>query len=171
LAVPAVLVATTLVASPMILPVLDQARMVDLHLDEVREDFAEEIGWPELVEVVADAYHAVPEAERTQTALLAGNYGEAGAIDLYGPEHGLPPAVSTHLTHRYWTPDDDTMAARTLVVVGYDESWIGDECSSARPAGTVTNAAGVENEEWGGTVWICQLPGTLADLWPTLADD
>ncbi len=109
--------------------------------------------------------------ERAQTALLAGNYGEAGAIDLYGPEHGLPPAVSTHLTHRNWTPDDDVLAARTLVVVGYDDSWIGDECSSARPAGTVTNDAGVENEEWGGTVWICHLPGALADLWPRLARD
>ena len=34
--------------------------------------------------------------ERDGCAILAGNYGEAGAIDYYGPMLGLPKAISAH---------------------------------------------------------------------------
>ena len=46
------------------------------------DNFAEQIGWPELVEEVARIYHALPPAERAHTAVFTNNYGEAGAINL-----------------------------------------------------------------------------------------
>jgi hypothetical protein len=60
----------------------------------VQDNFVEEIGWPELVATVAGIYAELPPETRQQTAILAGNYGEAGAIDLYGPAYGLPNAIS-----------------------------------------------------------------------------
>ncbi len=166
---PAVLAAGPLVFSPVILPVLPESTMVAAGLAEAREDYAEELGWIELVDAVAAAHRALPADERERTAVLSGNYGEAGAIDLYGPGRGLPDAVSGHLTYRYWTPSDETLAAKTLLVVGYDRSWLESRCATLDQVGTVENRAGVDNEEAGGAVLLCRLPGSLAELWPSIA--
>jgi hypothetical protein len=66
----------------------------------VHDVFREEIGWPELAAAVADIYHGLPAEEQAQTAILAGNYGEAGAVNLYGPAHGLPEAISGIIAQR-----------------------------------------------------------------------
>src|SRR6185437_1312425 len=47
-------------------------------------DLREEVGWPELVQTVAKIRDSLPAEERARLGILAGNYGEAGAIDLYG---------------------------------------------------------------------------------------
>ena len=43
---------------------------------------------------VAQIYRSIPESEKARTVILAGNYGEAGALDFYGGEYGLPRIVS-----------------------------------------------------------------------------
>ena len=105
---PALIIATTVMTSPLILPVASTKQMVDLGLWHARDDYAEELGWTELVDSVSHAWHALPPSERSHTAIVAGNYGEAGAIDRWGPRLGLPPVVSGHLSHRYWTPSPRT---------------------------------------------------------------
>ena len=57
-------------------------------------------GWEDLVRRVARVYHALPTGQRATCAILATNYGEAGAIDFFGPRYGLPPAISPH--NNYW---------------------------------------------------------------------
>src|SRR3546814_15471468 len=59
---------------------------------EFHDNFAEQVGWPELVAQVAAVHHALPEVERPRTAIYANNYGEAGATNRHGPAYGLPPA-------------------------------------------------------------------------------
>ena len=58
----------------------------------VNADVGETIGWPELVGTVAGVYRS---AGRT-AVIFASNYGEAGAIDRYGPAVGLRQAYSGH---------------------------------------------------------------------------
>ncbi len=57
-------------------------------------DWPEEIGWPELVETVAKIRDSLPAEERVRAGILAGNPGEAGAINLYSPAYGLPKVIS-----------------------------------------------------------------------------
>ena len=59
-------------------------------LQKINYDLAETIAWPNLVALVAHEYDAQPGPQRRRTTILTGNYGEAGAIDRYGP--GLRPA-------------------------------------------------------------------------------
>ena len=57
---------------------------------------------PEMVREVAAIYNSLPPEDRAQTGIWAGNYGEAGAINQFGPQYGLPRAWSRHQNHWYW---------------------------------------------------------------------
>jgi hypothetical protein len=61
-----------------------------------------------MVEAVAGVYNSLPPEQCAQTAILAGNYGGAGAIDFFGPRYGLTKAISAHQNYYYWGPRQDT---------------------------------------------------------------
>jgi Dolichyl-phosphate-mannose-protein mannosyltransferase len=159
------LVVCALVFLPITLPVLPASAMAHAKLYTVRTDYGDMVGWPEFVRQIAGVYHALPPGERAQTQILVGNYGEAGAIDFYGPKYGLPPALSGHLTYYYWKPPH--VVARAVILVEVPPSMLGGQCRSARQVATIHNALGVENEEQGNPVILCQGPRINLDrVWP-----
>jgi hypothetical protein len=62
------------------------------------------IGWDDLAHDVADVYHALPPEDRAVAGIYADVYPTAGAIDQFGPQYGLPHAVSESMTYYYWGP-------------------------------------------------------------------
>jgi hypothetical protein len=62
------------------------------------------LGWEELTREVAGVYNNLPEEDRAIAGIYADSYARAGAIDLYGPQYGLPHAVSGSLTYYLWGP-------------------------------------------------------------------
>jgi hypothetical protein len=62
------------------------------------------MGWDELAQGVATVYNQLPEEERAVAGIYASWYMEAGAIDVLGPQYGLPHAVSGSLTYYLWGP-------------------------------------------------------------------
>ena len=159
-----VLMVSTLVAAPLALPVLPVGAMVRYHLADVRKDYAYMIGWPELVGAVAGAYRALPPDERATARVLASNYGEAGAVDWFGPRLGLPSAISGHDTFWFWRPRHETVGP--LVTVGYQATELRTLCGDLRQVGTVTNSAGVANEEQGGPIFLCRDLRMPLESWP-----
>jgi 4-amino-4-deoxy-L-arabinose transferase-like glycosyltransferase len=113
----------------------------------LHDNFAEQVGWPELVAQVAAVYHALPEAERAQTAIYANNYGEAGAINRYGPAHGLPVAISG--INSYWARGYGDAPPATVIVLGDDAKGIADTPATCTLAARLRIPHGVENEESG----------------------
>ena len=111
----------------------------------VRDDFAEEIGWPELVETVARVRDSLPDDQRSRVAILAGNYGEAGAIDLYGPKHGLPRAISG--TNSYWARGYGDPPPDTLIVIGFSAEFVENYFEEYEVVAEVRNGYNVANEE------------------------
>ena len=79
------------------------------------QDYADMLGWPEQAAAVAAAFRALPPAEQGVAAVLGGNYGQAGALALYGPRLGLPPAVSPAGSFWFFGPGD--REGRVAVVV------------------------------------------------------
>lgn len=132
---------------------------------EVHDNFVEEIGWPELVKTVAEIYAAQPAAEQAQTAILTGNYGEAGAINLYGPAYGLPEAISG--INSYWLRGYGDSPPQTLIVLGYPRKGAARFFEQCAVAGQITNRYGVENEEtkFHPDIFICRGP---RQPWPVL---
>ena len=133
----------------------------------VHDTFAEQVGWPELVAEVARIYDALPANERARTAIFANNYGEAGAIDRYGPQYGLPAAIGT--VNSYWARGLGEPAPETVIVLGDDAEGIRDTPATCTRAGQVQIPHRVENEESGHPeIYVCrnyQIP--IRELWPS----
>src|SRR5262249_62128265 len=80
-------------------------------LGPLPQHYASEFGWPEMVATVAGVYNSLPPDVRPKTAIFVQNYGQAGAIDLFGPKYGLPEAISGHQSYFFWGPRDYTGAS------------------------------------------------------------
>ncbi len=133
------------------------------------DDLAEEIGWPELVDEVARVYWRLPAEERPRAGILCGNYGEAGAVDLYGPARGLPGAISG--INSYWLRGPGDPAPEVLVVTGASRERLERACGSVELAGHVGNPWSVRNEESERhpDIFVCRdLKEPLPALWPRL---
>lgn len=66
--------------------------------------FSGKLGWEKFVQDVAQVYAELPPEERVAAGIWADWYAPASAIDYYGPQYGLPHAVSGHLTYYLWGP-------------------------------------------------------------------
>jgi 4-amino-4-deoxy-L-arabinose transferase-like glycosyltransferase len=121
-------------------------------------DLHEEFGWQELVDTVAQIHRTAPQA-----AILALNYGEAGAIDLYGPRYGLSPAISG--INSYWQRGYGNPPPETVIVVGATSAWVARNFASCELAGHTGNRYGVENEETRDhpDIFVCR---GLRQSWP-----
>jgi len=145
------------------LPVLP-ARDADVVV-AVAGDVGETIGWPELVRSVADVARHTPGA--SGPVILTSNYGEAGAIDRFGPGLGLPHAYSGHNAYGDWGPPPD--GATPVIAVGFDQAYVARKLRGCVLAARVENDAGIDNDEAGAAVFRCQGPRTSwSREWPAL---
>jgi 4-amino-4-deoxy-L-arabinose transferase-like glycosyltransferase len=162
----AALVAQAVVLLPIAIPLLPETEMARSTLPSIRTDFAETVGWQDLVTQVKTVYERIPVSERPSTVILTNNYGEAGAINTYGPQLGLPTAVSGELTYYYWRP---TRFGDSIIAVGLDASFLStlfDDCSTLA---TVSNSYGLHNQEFGAPIVVCGRPKLPLDrLWSHL---
>jgi len=152
---------------PIALPVVPQSALHATGLDALRTDFADTVGWPQLSEQVGAVYDALPAQQQASAAILAGNYGEAAAIDIYGVRRGLPQALSPELTFWYWKPRH--VSATTLVTVGFAPADLNMLCGAVTRVGTVSMPDSVSNQEQGTPILICSnLRESLDAAWPAL---
>lgn len=126
-------------------------------------ELGETVGWPELIEQVSTVYESIPIAERDDVAILTSSYGEAGAIDVLGPDVGLPGAVSGHNTYWLWGPPKDHGPVIGVGATG-DVMW--RLCTNPTEVGRISNPYDVQNEEWGLPIYLCMEPRRqLAEIW------
>jgi hypothetical protein len=135
----------------------------------INGELKEQIGWPELAETVAGIYAALPAEDKLHAGILTGNYGEAGAINLYGPAYGLPKAISG--VNSYWLRGYGDPPPQTLIVLGLSFVEAQSLFESCRTAGLITNRFGVKNEETRDhpVIQLCRGPRQpWSELWPRL---
>ncbi len=135
----------------------------------VNGDLVEEIGWPEMVKEVARVYGTVSPDERRRTAIFCVNYGQAGAIDLYGPAYGLPAAISS--TNSYWLRGPGNPPPRTLIIIGGNVERLKERFESVIVAGHMPNPHNVRNEETtkNPDIYICRrMKVPIETIWPEI---
>ena len=130
---------------PLALPIAPVNSDLWNVVSDINGELKQEIGWPELAETVAGIYAALPPEEQSQAGILTGNYGEAGAINLYGPAYGLPQAISG--VNSYWLRGYGDPPPQTVIVLGIESPYVWSFFESCQPAGRINNPYGVMNEE------------------------
>ena len=130
---------------------------------KVNGTLREEIGWPEFAETVAKIRDTLPAEDRARLGILAGNYGEVGALNLYGARYGLPRAISG--VNSFWERGYGDPPPETLIVVGFPRQWVDSHFASCQLAGHPWNRYGTANEETieNSDMFVCR---GLRQPWP-----
>ena len=140
----------------------------DLHrtpIVDVNYDAGEMVGWPAYVRQIASVYHEAA-AGTGRAVVVTDNYGEAGAVERYGPAVGVPGAFSGHNGFWWWGPPDAAPDV-PVVAVGVDRDLLERTFTSVRLATRLDNGLDVDDDEQGRPVWLCRgLRGTWEAVWP-----
>ena len=143
---------------------LDPPDIEHRKLGKLPQLYADMFGWEEMTAAVSRAYQSLPAERRTETAIFANDYGEASAVDFFGPQYGLPPAISPHLTYFEWGPGDYTGAS--IILLGHN-SRLESECASAQQVEMVRNDYSMPYENF--PIILCtHLRRPLKEIWPGL---
>ena len=135
------------------------------HDGPLPQVFGDQFGWEELVNQVADAYWSLPPDVRARTGIVGNNYGEAGALHLFGPRYGLPWAISAHQNHFFWGPPD--FHGDNLIVLQWSSRRVERYCRSSEIVAEHHDPYGMEEEN--GPIVLCRgLKQPLSEMWPRL---
>ena len=178
------LVAAGLVALPFALPVLPVDSFIAYQdrlgmkpkAEEVNrvgllpQSYADQFGWEEFVGLIAGAYSTLTPEERARCVIFVRNYGQAGAVDFFGGEHGLPGAICPHNSYWLWGPGTRTGAVS--IVVGARRS-LEENLEDLRGAFEEVTLVGTTDSKYampfevGRQLFLCRgMRTTFQEIWP-----
>lgn len=118
------------------------------------QDYADMIGWEELVSVANKAWQMIPD--KNAAFIYCENYGQAGAITVIGKKYGLPEAVCFSESFRYWFPRSFNPDITSMI---YINNEMGDDVrtlfSKITEVGMISDP---DAREFGTKVYLCQEP-------------
>jgi hypothetical protein len=128
--------------------------------------YADMVGWEERVKLVAAYVHSLSPEEQSVTAIGGSNYGEAGAVDLFGPKYGLPKAISTANNYWIWGPRNYTGESLILMDEDSPEKYA-EHCKSLKLVARPNDPYARPDENY--PIYHCVgLTPDLQSLWPSL---
>jgi hypothetical protein len=143
--------------SLVIVPWASSGKLRDFALSK-NGDLREEIGWQEFVTTLAIIRDTLPAEQREGARILVGNYGEAGAVDFYGPAYQLPQELE--VTNSGWYRTFPEKPPSVLIVAGWESDYMHEQLSGCRLAGHNGNPLVVDNEESRdhADIYVCDGP-------------
>ena len=174
----AILVTGALIA-PLAMPILPPDKLVAymraIHMQPPRTEtshtavlpqhFADQFGWEQMVGSVAQVYHHLRPEDEKRAAIFCQNYGEAGAIDFFGPKFELPPAISGHQNYFFWGPRDWT--GEVALVLDTNDEDDRELFASVEDLGQVVSSPWAMPFERRMHIFLCRdLKISVRDLWP-----
>ena len=174
---PVLLAATAVLLAPLAIPVLPPETYIRytkaLHLAQpaienhrlgpLPQIFADQFGWKEMAATVGSVYNSLPAEIRPKTAIFGQDYGQAGAIDFFGPEYGLPPAISGHQNYFLWGPGSYT--GESVIVLDGDPKDLESRFAEVSNVATVYHPYSMPYEHF--DVYYCRGPRQpLSQIWP-----
>ncbi len=121
-----------------------------------------EVGWPQLVQQVAQAYDSLPEGQKSHVGILAFTSGETGSIDIFGPAYGLPRVISGF--NSYWSYGYGNPPPLTVLVVGASPDFLAN-FQSCSFISSITTPFNIQNDEavTHRMIYVCN---NLLQPWP-----
>ncbi len=173
--IPAVALMTTAMlvsaagAVPVAIPVLPADTLRTLPLQKINYDLGETIAWPGQVALIGREYRALPPSQRRLTTILTGNYGEAGAVQRYRSQFGLPQAYSG--ANNFWLWGPPPAADTSAIAVNLSPAFLRREFAHVRLVATFRNGLGVSDDEQGAQIFVVSgLRTSWARAWPAFRD-
>ncbi|MDA8047368.1 MAG: glycosyltransferase family 39 protein [Actinomycetota bacterium] len=162
-----VVLAGLVVILPLAEPVLPQSTLPSGPWEsKINKDLSATVGWPDLVRQISAVADTLPERQRTGLVVFTGDYGAAGAIDLWGPRYGLPHAISGHNNYWWWGPAGAHNGG-TTIAVNLSRSYLLTIFTDVTPAGVVHTPGNAWTEERDDPIWICHGQKVAwAHAWP-----
>ncbi|WP_027343480.1 ArnT family glycosyltransferase [Hamadaea tsunoensis] len=136
----------------------------------VNYDAGETATWPSFTAQVAAVYQGLGPGVADTAVIIAGNYGEAGALEHYGAKYHLPPVYSGHLAFWRWGPPPDSRTGPVIIVSESDlAADLATSCGSWTLAGRIDNGVDLDNDEQGARIYVCRDPRrSWSQAWPGL---
>jgi len=135
------------------------------QLARLPQFFADREGWDRFAAQIDAAWVRLTPAERRTAAVVTGNYGEAGAIELLGRAPGIR-AVSGHNNYWLWGPGGAT--GDVLIVLSPTSEALRDRFAAVERVGETDCGDCMPFENHLG-IYICRgLRGSLTHLWPSI---
>lgn len=150
-----------------VLPVTALAPAMAMNAEQ-----GEQVGWHELATTVAGVWTQIPADDQPRAAIFTSNYGQAGAIERYHAELGLPAPYSGHMSYADWGPPTDQHTGPVVVIGEFEATELARAFTDCEQAAKNDNGFDVDNEEQGVDVWLCAGPAKpWSMLWPDLRHD
>jgi hypothetical protein len=177
LAWPVLMVVSGAILAPLAIPVLSPETYIrytqalrlappaiETHrLGPLPQIFADQFGWDEMTQTVARVYNGLAPEVRSKTAIFGQNYGQAGAIDLFGPKYGLPPAISGHQSYFLWGPRGYT--GESMIVMNDRQEALESLFAEVRKVARVDHPYSMPYQHF--DVFYCRgLKQPMEELWP-----
>jgi hypothetical protein len=142
---------------------LQQPRVETHKLGPFPQLFADQFGWPEMAATVAGAFNTLPPEVRAKTCIFTQNYGQAGAIDFFGSQYGLPQAISGHQSYFLWGPRGCT--GESVIVLAGRRQTLESEYATVSKVARVEHPYSMPYEHF--DVYYCQgLKLPVSEVWP-----
>jgi hypothetical protein len=123
-------------------------------------------GWLNMAATVARVYQSLPPAERAHACIFTGNYGEAGALQLYAHQYHLPAVISGHNSYYLWGPG--SCSGSVLVTIGISQSDLQKSYRQVALATTLTCSYCMPEED-NVPIYIAQQPKYSSEqVWPSV---
>ena len=144
---------------------MQQPAIENHQLGPLPQIFADQFGWEEMAAAVARVYNNLPPEVRAKTAIFGQNYGQAGAIDLFGPKYGLPRAISGHQNYFFWGPRDYT--GESMIILDDRPERLAQLFDHFEKVARVEHPYSMPYQHF--DVFYCRgLRGSLQELWPQI---
>ena len=137
------------------------------HTAALPQVFADQFGWEQMVGSVAHVYHDLHPEDEKRAAIFCQNYGEAGAIDFFGPKLGLPSAISGHQNYFLWGPRDWT--GEVVSVLDTDDEDERKLFASVQDLGQIVSSPWAMPFERRNHIFLCRdLKVSVREFWPRI---
>ena len=170
------LVGSTIILAPTVSPILSPGGAVayqkklgfeppkaeNQRTGPLPQYFADEFGWREMAEATARVYKSLSSEDQARAAIFANSYGQAGAIDYFGPRLGLPKSISNHQTYWWWGPRN--YDGSIVIVLGSDGTGDREHFQSVEVAGHTEHPYSRRDEHF--DIFLCRgFSGDLRQAW------
>ncbi len=132
----------------------------------INKEPGEQVGWPDFAATVNRGWQQIPADQRDTAVIFTGDYGQAGAIERYGPAQ----PYSGHMSYEDWGPPADSMTGPVLLVGHFGEQApIRRYLTGCEVVAVHDNGYGLDNDEQGTPVMLCSpVSQPWSRLWPSL---